>query len=77
MPKPGVSTDSLADLENDIARILTAREHVERLRALGRVLVQRNVITPAYAADLGDSLDYIIGALLTGKRNTARLRGGW
>jgi hypothetical protein len=75
MPKLGVSTEWLETREDEIARILTAREHVERIRALGRVLAQRRAITPAYAADLNDSLDYIVAALLIGKRNTATLRG--
>lgn len=45
MPKLGVSTEWLETREDEIARILTAREHVERIRALGRVLAQRRAIT--------------------------------
>lgn len=76
MPTTGVSSEWIADLEDDIARILTARDQVEQWRQLGELLRRRDLITPAYYSDLRDSLDSVTAALLIGKKNTARLRNG-
>lgn len=76
MPTLGVSSEWLEEREDEIAQMLTARDHVERLRWLGELLRRRNLITSAYYRDLRDSLDYIAAALLIGKHNTARLRNG-
>jgi hypothetical protein len=75
MPHNGVSSEWTQAREDEIARFLTAREQVERLRTLGNVLALRHSITPAYHADYDDTLDFILAALLVGKRNTAMLRG--
>ena len=76
MPRPGNSTEYVHRCEDEIARFLTASDHVERLRILGRLLLRRRMISEAYYHDMTDSLDFIAGALLVGKRNTARLRNG-
>jgi hypothetical protein len=76
MPTLGVSTEWIETLEDEIAQMLTARDNVERVRALGELLRRLNLISTAYYRDLRDSLDYIAAALLAGKRNTARLRNG-
>jgi hypothetical protein len=74
MPKAGNSNDHVQKREDEIARILEAREQVERIRALGVVLRRRHAITTEYFSDLNDSLDCIVAALLLGKQNTAALR---
>lgn len=74
MPKSGVSTEWIETLEDEIAQMLTARDHVDRLYTLADLLRRRNIVTDAYYRDMRDSLDYIAAALLTGRRNTARLR---
>ena len=57
-----------------MAMLITAGDHIDRLRAFGTVLRQRGLITePAYR-DHRDSLDYIAHANLIARRNTARLR---
>lgn len=76
MPHPGISTEALETLEDEIAQMLTARDQVEQIRRLGELLRRRNLITAAYYRDLRDSCDYIAAALLTAKHNTARLRNG-
>lgn len=74
MPREGISTEWLEAREDDIAQILTAQEHVRRMRRMVEVLTERQMITWQYALDAYDSLDYIGGALLVGKINTAKLR---
>lgn len=76
MPTQGVSTEWLETLEDEIAHMVTARDHVDSLRRLGELLHRRHMISAAYYGDMRDSLDYIAAALLTGKHNTARLRNG-
>lgn len=74
MPRTGISSEALADREDEIARFITAREHVDRLQRLLDLLYRRHMLTAAYYHDARDSLDYIACMLLTGKKNTARLR---
>lgn len=76
MPKNSVSTEWIEALGDEIAQMLTAGDHVDRLRALASLLRRRDIITDAYYRDMRDSLDFIAAALLIGKRNTARLRNG-
>jgi len=76
MPTLGVSSEWLETLEDEIAHMVTARDHLDKVRNLGDLLRRRDLISQAYYADLRDSLDYIAAALLTGKHNTARLRNG-
>ncbi|GIV73511.1 hypothetical protein [Caldilinea sp.] len=74
MPRNGVSSDWVAEREDEIARFITARDHLDRLQRLMELLHSRRMITDAYYQDVRDSLDYIAAMLLVGKRNTARLR---
>ena len=74
MPSDGVSTDWLEAREDEIAQFLTARDQADSLRRLLDVLHRRKMISDAYYEDARDALDYITCALLTGKKNTARLR---
>lgn len=74
MPRHGTSSDELNTLEDEIAVMLTARDHLDRLADLIDLLHTRGHITPAYRADARDSLDAIAHALLVGKHNTVRLR---
>jgi hypothetical protein len=75
MPQLGISSDWLADREDDIARLIEAKDkHLYGVRVLAELLHKRGHITPAYYSDLCDSLDAIGTALLVGKHNTARLR---
>lgn len=60
--------------EDEIARLITAGEHVDKLRGLADMLRKRGYITTAYFHDMRDSLTFIDGALLVGKTNTAMLR---
>lgn len=60
--------------EDEIARFITASEHVDKLRALAERLLARSMISTAYFHDMRDTLTYIDGALLLGKQNTAMLR---
>ncbi len=76
MPTLGVSTEWLETLEDEIAQMLTARDHVDSLRRLGELLHRRHMISTAYYRDMRDSCDFIAAALLTAKHNTARLRNG-
>lgn len=72
----GVSTEWIEAREDEIAHMITATEHVDRLRQLARMLRERDWITNAYYLDILDSCDYIAVALQHGKRNTAALRNG-
>lgn len=74
MPTNGISSDWLADLDDDMAQIITAQEQLNKLRHLIDYLVRRNQLRPAYGRDCQDAIDHIAGALLTGKQNTAKLR---
>lgn len=69
-----VSNEYIEAKEDEIARLITASEHVDKLRALADTLHRRGFVTTAYYRDLRDSLTFIDGALLTGKMNTAQLR---
>lgn len=63
------------DREDDIARIIRAKdEHLDRLRTVADLMLQRRFVSEAYYHDMRDSLDYIASALLVAKRNTATLR---
>lgn len=74
MPSDGVSTDWLEAREDEIAQFLTARDQADSLQRLLDVLHRRKMISDAYYEDARDALDDITCALLTGKKNTARLR---
>lgn len=75
MPATGVSSEWVQEREDEIARLIAAKdEHLDALRDLADLLRRRQFVTDAYYHDLRDSLDYIAGALLIGKRNTATLR---
>lgn len=74
MPHAGVSTEFVQRCEDDAATFILAGEQLDGLRTLAQVLRQRQMITDTYYQDMHDALDYIGGALLLGKRNTARLR---
>ena len=74
MPQAGISSEWLADREDEIAQFIIAREQADGLHHLVELLRQRRLISEAYYQDARDSLDYIIGVLLVGKKNTATLR---
>lgn len=75
MPASGVSSEWVQEREDEIARLISAKdEHLDQLRQLADLLRRRQFVTESYYRDLRDSLDYIAGALLVGKRNTATLR---
>lgn len=74
MPRDGVSSEWLAEREDEIARFITSREHIDLLRNLLDLLNSRKMLSDAYYHDARDSLDYISCMLLTGKKNTALLR---
>jgi hypothetical protein len=75
MPASGVSSEWVQDREDELARLISAKdEHLDQLRQLADLLRRRQFVTESYYRDLRDSLDYIAGALLVGKRNTATLR---
>lgn len=74
MPNDGTSSEWIAAREDEIAQLITAREHVDIIRRLFELLHRRRMISDAYYEDARDSLDYIEAALLTGKKNTALLR---
>ena len=75
MPASGVSSEWVQEREDEIARLIAAKdEHLDNLRQLAELLRRRQFVTETYYRDLRDSLDYIAGALLIGKRNTAALR---
>ena len=75
MPSAGISSEWVQEREDEIARLISAKdEHLDNLRQLADLLRKRRFVTDAYYRDLRDSLDYIAGALLIGKRNTAALR---
>ena len=75
MPSDGISSAWVQDREDEIARLICAKdEHLDHLRQLAELLHQRRFVSDAYYRDVRDSLDYIAGALLIGKRNTAVLR---
>ena len=75
MPNGGVSSEWVQEREDEIARLIAAKdEHLDHLHALADLLRQRRFISDAYYHDMRDSLDFIAGALLIGKRNTATLR---
>lgn len=75
MPHDGVSSDWIQERENEIARLIAAKdEHLDRIRDLADILRRRRFITERYYHELRDTLDFIACALLIGKRNTARLR---
>jgi hypothetical protein len=72
----GVSIEWIEAKEDEIARMIIASEQVQKLRTLAGMLRSRGMVSNAYYHDMLDSLDYIAGALQTGKRNTAQLRNG-
>lgn len=75
MPADGNSSEWLQQREDEIARLIAAKdEHLDQLRSLAELLRARRFVSDAYYHDMRDSLDYIAGALLIGKRNTAALR---
>lgn len=75
MPASGVSSEWVQEREDEIARLISAKdEHLDHLRQLAELLHRRQFVTDSYYRDLRDSLDCIAGALLIGKRNTAQLR---
>jgi hypothetical protein len=74
VPNDGTSSEWIAAREDEIAQLITAREHVDSIRRLLELLHRRRMISDAYYEDARDSLDYIAAALLTGKKNTALLR---
>ncbi len=75
MPEAGISSEWLQAREDEIARLIVAKdEHLDRLRIVADLLRQRHFVSEAYYHDLRDSLDFIASALLIGKRNTATLR---
>lgn len=71
-----ISDEYIEVREDEIARLITASEHVDKLRTLAELLRKRGMITVSYYNDLRDTLTYIDGALLIGKQNTATLRNG-
>ena len=72
----GVSDEWIGAREDEIAILITATEHLDRLRQMAAILRRRDMITDAYYQDIRDSVDYISNAVLIGKRNTANLRKG-
>lgn len=74
MPSDGVSSEWLGGREDEIADFLTARDHLDGLRRLTALLRERRLINESYYHDTRDSIEFIEGALLKGKRNTAKLR---
>lgn len=71
-----VSIEWIEAREDELARLITANEHIERFRVLAAMLHKRGIVTNSYFHDMLDSLDFIAAALQTGKRNTAKLRNG-
>jgi hypothetical protein len=74
VPKAGHSCEDTQLLEDDTARLLGAGDQLDQLRAFGLALRQRGKITDATYRDFRDACDILAAALLTGRRNTARLR---
>lgn len=74
MPVSGVSVEWVEAKEDEIARIITAQEHVRRMRRFVEVMAESQFIMPDYEQRAHDSLDYVAEVLLTAKRNTAQLR---
>lgn len=66
--------DYLEAREDELARFITAHEHMDKLREMGRVLCKRQMITELYYRDLQDTLSYVDSTLMIGKHNTAILR---
>jgi hypothetical protein len=69
-----ISNEYVEAKEDEIARLIVAGEHVDKLRSLAETLRRRGMITSAYYQDVRDTLTFIDGALLVGKQNTAALR---
>lgn len=69
-----ISNEYIETKEDEIARLIVAGEHVDKLRGLAETLRRRGMITSAYYQDMRDTLTFIDGALLVGKQNTATLR---
>jgi hypothetical protein len=76
MPHMGVSTEWVEEREDEMARLINACDQLDRLRTLGHVLYQREMVTESYYRDYRDSLDCIASALTIARRNTAILRNG-
>lgn len=76
MPKSGVSTEWIETLEDEIAQMLTARDHVDRLRTLADLLRRRNIVTDAYYRDMRDSLDYIASRCIRGAAGASGAAAG-
>lgn len=76
MPQNGSSSEFVQRCEDEMAMLITACDHVDRLRTFGVVLQQRGMVTPATYRDYRDSCDCIAHALMLGRHNTARLRNG-
>ena len=62
--------------EDEIARLITAREEVGKLRKLADVLCKRGAIEPDYYHDMRNTLTIVDSALLLGKHAVATLRNG-
>jgi len=71
-----VSVEWIEAREDELAHMITANEHVQRLRVLAPLLLAKGWINQTYYHDMLDSLDYIADALRVGKRNTGKLRNG-
>ena len=62
MPASGVSSEWVQEREDEIARLISAKdEHLDQLRQLADLLRRRQFVTESYYRDLRDSLDYIAG----------------
>lgn len=68
------SNEYIEAREDELARFVQAIEFVDHLRHLVEILYRRNRVTTAYYHDIRDTLTYIDGTLLIGKKNTAALR---
>lgn len=72
----GVSAEWIGAREDEIAILITAGDHLDKLRQLAAILHRRALVSDAYYLDIRDSITYIGNAVLIGKRNTACLRNG-
>lgn len=70
------SNEYIETREDEIAQMIIALEHLDRLRRLAEILYKKDSISTAYYRDMRDSVEYIANTVRMGKHNTAALRNG-
>lgn len=71
MPTQGVSVEFVEDREDEMALLITAADHIDRLRVFAQIMYQRQFVERDYYRDIRDSLDLIAAGNRIGRRNTA------